>query len=72
MKTFGTRPWRSDVVALSPYVMTSTQIFSVRPSHSVNKFIFFLLELVENLIFEAVSVKKEPFLTLRFQIARKL
>ena len=34
------------------------QILSALPSHSVNKDIFFLLELVENCIFEAAPVKK--------------
>ena len=28
-------------LALGPYVMTSTQIFSVRPSHSVDKYKFY-------------------------------
>ena len=37
-KIFGTRSWRTHFAALDPYVMTSTQIFSVRPSHSVNKY----------------------------------
>ena len=39
-KIFGTRSWRTDVAALGPYVMTSTQIFSVRLSHPVNKYKF--------------------------------
>ena len=56
-KIFGTRSWHTDVAVLSPYVMTSTRIFSVRPSHSVSKYIFFLLELY----FEAVSVKQNAF-----------
>lgn len=56
-KIFGTRSWHTDVAVLSPYVMTSTRIFSVRPSHSVSKYIFFLLELN----FEAVSVKQNAF-----------
>ena len=34
-----------------------------RPSHSVNKYIFFLSELVENCVFEAVPFKKKPFST---------
>ena len=38
--------------------MTSSQIFSVWPSHLVNKYIFFLLELMENCIFETDPVKK--------------
>ena len=38
--------------------MTSSQIFSVWPSHLVNKYIFFLLELMKNYIFETDPVKK--------------